>query len=90
MFIFMLVLASGGNFQVIDAILVDHIHSPEGEEDGHINAVAKCSPAHHQGRVSHIQIAFGANKCYFARFFSHFYILFQFFSPGNRPGLNES
>ena len=68
-----------GDFQMVNTFLGYKVESPEREEDGDVNSVAKCRLTHDKGGVSHIQIAFGADKCDLAVFFSHdifsFYVL---------------
>src|SRR4030065_2220097 len=45
-----------GNFQMVHAVLADHVHSPEGEEDGYIDAITQGCPAHDHRRADHLQV----------------------------------
>ncbi len=49
-------------FRLIHFLLGNNIHSPEGEEDMGFNAAHPGSIPQNQGRVSHIQGAFGGNN----------------------------
>ena len=76
MLIFMLVLAmlalvAIGGYAYVDPLLLDYVQAPEGEEDGHVDAVTQGRPPHHQSGVSHVKGAFGADERDVAILVSH-------------------